>query len=94
MWLGNFLSSRSRINKGDSDKKYLGDDKEFLVQFCKEKLKEEHFDFMIFGHRHLPLDVKVGENSRYINLGEWVNYRSYAVWDGKDLQLLYFEKTN
>lgn len=92
MWLGNFLSSRSRISKGEVDKKYLGDEKEFLVQFSRQKLKEEHFDFLIFGHRHLPLDIKVGEVARYINLGEWVNYTSYAVLDGNDLQLLFFEK--
>lgn len=92
MWLGHYLSGKSRISKGDSDKKYLGDDKEFLVQFCKEKLKEEHFDFFVFGHRHLPLDIKVGERSRYINLGEWVNDRSYAVFDGETIELKYFRK--
>jgi UDP-2,3-diacylglucosamine hydrolase len=33
----------------------------------------------------------MGENSRYINLGEWVNYNSYAVFDGNDLKLEYFK---
>ena len=48
------------------------DDKEFLVQFCKDHLKAEHMDYFIFGHRHLPLTIKVGEQSTYINLGEWI----------------------
>ena len=28
--------------------------------------------FFIFGHRHLPLDVKLNNSSRYINLGDWI----------------------
>lgn len=90
MWLGSFLSRRSRISKGDRDNEYMGEDKEFLVMFCKEKLQQEHFDYFIFGHRHLPIDVKVGESSRYLNLGEWVNYRSYVVFDGNETRLEYF----
>jgi UDP-2,3-diacylglucosamine hydrolase len=27
-----------------------------------------------------------------MNLGEWVNYNSYAVFDGTALSLQYFEK--
>jgi UDP-2,3-diacylglucosamine hydrolase len=91
MWLGNFFSRRSRISKGDSDLKYLGDDKEFLSLFCKEKLQTEHYDYFIFGHRHLPLNIEVGKNSRYLNLGEWVNYRSFVVFGGGEARLEYFE---
>ena len=66
-------------------------DKEWLVSYCKELLLKEHYDFLIFGHRHLPLDVALGE-SRYINLGEWMNFNSYAVFDGENLELRYFKK--
>jgi UDP-2,3-diacylglucosamine hydrolase len=89
--LGNFFSRRSRIATGTSDTVYLGDDKEWLVLFCKEELKKKHFDFFIFGHRHLPIEVKVGEESKYINLGEWVNYYTYAEFDGQELHLRKFE---
>lgn len=65
--------------------------KEWLVAYCKELLLKEHYDFLIFGHRHLPLDVALGE-SRYINLGEWINFNSYAVFDGENLELRYFKK--
>ena len=51
----------------------------------------QHIDYFIFGHRHLPIDIEVGANSRYINLGEWINYNSYAVFDGQELALNYFE---
>jgi UDP-2,3-diacylglucosamine hydrolase len=65
--------------------------KEWLVSYCKELLLKEHYDFLIFGHRHLPLEVQLG-NSRYINLGEWMNFNSYAVFDGENLELRYFKK--
>lgn len=89
--LARYMSLKSRISKGDSDKTYLGDDKEFITLFCKEKLRERHFDYFISGHRHLPLDIKLTEGSRYINLGEWVNDFSYAVFDGTQIELKYYK---
>ena len=56
----------------------------------KEQLQKEHFDYFVFGHRHLPLDMKVGENSKYINLGEWVSDYTYAVFNGSELELKSF----
>lgn len=70
---------------------YKGEEQEWLVTYCREMLKNEHFDYLIFGHRHLPLDIKLTDNSRYINLGEWINFSKYAVFDGADLTLMSFE---
>ena len=64
---------------------------EWLYLHSREMLKKEHYDFLIFGHRHLPLDLAL-ENSRYINLGEWINFNSYAVFDGENLELKFFER--
>ncbi len=64
---------------------------EWLYTYSRELLQKSHYDFMIFGHRHLPLDLALGE-SRYINLGEWINFNSYAVFDGEILELKYFEQ--
>jgi UDP-2,3-diacylglucosamine hydrolase len=91
-WIARRSSKRSRITTGDSDKHFLGDDNEWLMTYCKEQLKKEHTDFFIFGHRHLPLDLKASETSRYINLGEWINYCSYAVFDGNNVELKTFER--
>ncbi|QSE97454.1 UDP-2,3-diacylglucosamine diphosphatase [Fulvivirga lutea] len=82
-------SSRISNTKKEEDK-FLGD-KEYLWQYCKDVEKQEHHDFYVFGHRHLPLDLEVGESSKYINLGEWVNYCTYGVYDGENYQLLTFE---
>jgi UDP-2,3-diacylglucosamine hydrolase len=49
-------------------------------------------DYFVFGHRHLPLDLSIGDKSRYINLGEWLHYNTYAVFDGEELKLKAFEK--
>jgi UDP-2,3-diacylglucosamine hydrolase len=70
---------------------FLGEDKEWLAIYAKEQLQKEHFDYFIFGHRHLPIDINLGNGSRYVNLGEWLNYDSYAVFDGVDLKLEYFK---
>jgi UDP-2,3-diacylglucosamine hydrolase len=78
--------SRSSRKKTKHEDQYLGDDKEFLVQYCKTHLEKEHVDFFVFGHRHLTIDMMVGENSRYINLGDWLQFYTYAVYDGTQLE--------
>ncbi len=90
--LANYFSSKSRIANADSDKKFLGEENEWLAIFAKEQLEKQHFDYFVFGHRHLPLDLKVGENSRYINLGEWVTDFTYGVFDGQNFELKEFGK--
>jgi UDP-2,3-diacylglucosamine hydrolase len=90
--MASYWSRKSRIATQLEEEKFLGDDKEWLVMFSKEILAKEHFDYLIFGHRHLPLDIKIKDNSRYINLGDWFRYNSYAVFDGKELELRYYEK--
>jgi UDP-2,3-diacylglucosamine hydrolase len=91
--LASFWSRRSRIQNTKTDEVFLGDE-EWLVHYCERVEKRQHHDFYVFGHRHLPLDLPIGENSRYLNLGEWVNFCSYAVYDGSQLTLTYFEKEN
>lgn len=88
--LANFWSKKSRVANGPKDEKFLGEEKEWLVIHSKEVLQKKHYDYFIYGHRHLPLDIRVGEKSRYINLGEWVNHNSYAEFDGKELFLKRF----
>ncbi|MBN8702062.1 MAG: UDP-2,3-diacylglucosamine diphosphatase [Bacteroidetes bacterium] len=89
--MAKFWSKKSRVANIEKDEIFLGEDKEWLVQFAREELKKENFDYFIFGHRHLPLDIKLNEHSRYVNLGEWVKYFTYAVFDGNTLELRKFE---
>lgn len=85
--LANFSSRRSRAVTGSNDGVFLGEDKEWLIQYCKEVLQAKKYDYLVFGHRHLPIDFLLKDNSRYINLGDWIRYYTYAVFDGKEMTL-------
>ncbi len=87
--LAHFWSKRSRYANGLLEE-YKGSENEWLLIYSKEKQQQQPHDFYIFGHRHLPLDISIEPNSRYINLGDWLNYNSYAVFDGHNIQLLSF----
>jgi UDP-2,3-diacylglucosamine hydrolase len=83
-------SRKSRLQNNKKEE-FRDISEEWLVSYSKDLLSKEHFDYLIFGHRHLPLDIQLGE-SKYVNLGEWINFNSYAVFDGEKLELRYFEK--
>ena len=62
-------------------------EKESIYLYAQKTLASKHYDFFVFGHRHLPMDVSLRENSRYINTGEWIITQTYAVFDGEDVSL-------
>ena len=86
--LAQYLSVKNKLISGDEDVRFLGEDNEWLVQYCKRKLETQHYDYFLFGHRHLPMTIKVGEGSTYINTGDWIHYFTYAVFDGEELKLI------
>lgn len=59
---------------------YLGDDREGIVVYCRQRMQREHFDYCIFGHRHTPLVMPLSENCTYVNTGDWLLNRNYAVY--------------
>ena len=85
--LAQHLSVKNKLISGDEDVKFLGEENEWLVLYCKKKLTEKQYDYFVFGHRHLPLEIAVSENSKYINTGDWVIYFTYGVFDGEELML-------
>jgi UDP-2,3-diacylglucosamine hydrolase len=89
--IANYFSRKSRAATGTSDEVFLGEEKEWLIQYAKKKIETEHFDYFIFGHRHLPINFKLTHNSTYINLGEWINYNSYAVMQQSEISLAYYK---
>lgn len=89
--LADYFSRRSRAMTGNQDDRFLGEDREWLVSYCREVLTKGQVDFFIFGHRHLPLDISLQPDSRYINLGDWIRYNTYAVFDGERLSLVRYE---
>lgn len=85
LWLATYFSEKG-YKKKHSENKYLGDDKEFLYLFCQEYLKTHKVDYFIFGHRHLPLEKPIN-GAVYMNLGDWIEFNTYAVFDGQQLVL-------
>ncbi|MBU2995782.1 UDP-2,3-diacylglucosamine diphosphatase [Cellulophaga baltica] len=85
--LAQHLSVKNKLISGDDDANFLGEEKEWLVQYAKRKLETKHYDYFVFGHRHLPLEIKLNEKSTYTNLGDWVKYYTYAVFNGEKLTL-------
>lgn len=85
--LANYFSRKSREKTGNSDELFLGADKEWLIIFSKEYLQKSKIDYFVFGHRHYPIDYVLNEESRYINLGDWIRNFTYASFDGKEMEL-------
>lgn len=92
MGIANYFSRKSREADHGIEEKFMGEENEWLIVYCREMLQQQHFDYFIFGHRHLPIDFSLNNNSRYINLGEWINFSSYAVFDGNSTALLHYKK--
>ncbi len=89
--LADYFSRSSRAKSGHKDAVFLGESEEWLVIYCKELLAKKHRDYFIFGHRHLPLDIVLNEQgSRYLNLGDWIQYFTYAEFDASGLRLMEF----
>jgi UDP-2,3-diacylglucosamine hydrolase len=85
--LANYWSRKSRAASGFKDT-FKGEDQEWLLQFCRSYILEDpSINYFIFGHRHLLLDFKIGNHSRYINLGDWFTQCNYAVMEDGELRL-------
>ena len=92
MGLAEYFSKTSRAQTADREEHFLGEDKEWLISYCNDFLQKEAVDYFLFGHRHLPIDWPIKNDelqrqARYINLGDWIRYNTYAVLEGNTLQL-------
>mgnify|MGYP001011190260 FL=1 len=87
MKLAQYLSVKNKLISGEEDVKFLGEENEWLVQYCKLKLQEKHIDYFLFGHRHLPLEINLTQNSKYINTGDWITHFTYAVFNDNQMML-------
>lgn len=87
--LAKYWAGKSRISNEGTDT--FEQDTDFLLDFCKRNEEKEHFDYYIFGHRHVPLEIKINESSTYINLGDWVTNSYYAEFDGHQVSLIKFD---
>ena len=72
--------SNKRKHERQDSLHYLGDDREGIVLYCRERLQRERFDYCVFGHRHTPLTMPLDDRCTYVNVGDWLNNRNYAVY--------------
>ncbi|QTV06696.1 UDP-2,3-diacylglucosamine diphosphatase [Faecalibacter bovis] len=86
MWLGITASRKNKMISGDEDVHFLGIDNEWLIQYSERQLERKHYDFLVYGHRHLPMEIDI-KKSKHINLGDWINYFTYGVFDGETFEL-------
>jgi UDP-2,3-diacylglucosamine hydrolase len=87
MRLAKYLSVKNKLISGEEDKAFLGKEKEWLSLYAKRKLETKHYDYFIFGHRHLPMEITISENSTYYNIGDWIHHYTYGVYDGQHFEL-------
>jgi len=80
-------SSRKHTNKLNHKR----DESEYC-DFAIERFNEG-FDYVMMGHRHNPLVHQVG-HKKYINLGDWIEHFSYAIFDGEDLHQKFYKQEN
>ena len=85
--LGQYLSLKNKLISGEENLKFLGEKNESLVTYSKRKLREKHYDYFVFGHRHLPLEIKLSKKSKYINLGDWITHFTYGEFNGEQMNL-------
>ena len=90
--LAQYLSVKNKLISGDEDVRFLGVDQEWLVQYSKRKSEIQKRDFFIFGHRHLPLEIEINNDCKYINLGDWITYFTYAEFNGNSMELKTYHK--
>lgn len=89
--LAQHFSVKNKLISGEEDVAFLGEEKENLIQYCKQVLATKHYDYFVFGHRHLPMKLSLEKNSEYINLGDWISYFTYGVFDGGCLEIASFK---
>lgn len=87
-------SDSSRRSHGDKYNHYLGDEYEGIVLHCQEYLEQKECDFFVFGHRHLAMTKEITYAERqalYLNVGDWIDHRDYAVFDGEKMTACRYE---
>lgn len=69
------------------DNKFQGEENETLVAFAKKYSELHDVDYLIFGHRHIELNLELKNKSRVVILGDFIGIFSYGVFDGENLWL-------
>lgn len=87
MAFAQWWSRKSRQKKG-SYVSFLGAEKEHQVIYARNAIAEDpSIEYFVFGHRHVPYQIRIAENSHVVCLGDWISNFTYAVFDGEHFQM-------
>ncbi len=93
--MGLYFSQKSRlanITKSKNNVEKVDIDNEMLFHYAHETLsKQPDINYFVFGHRHIPIQKNIADNSELIILGDWLNIFSYGVFENGIMRLEYFE---
>jgi len=64
-----------------------------IDQWAKQMLREQKFDVIICGHHHYPRFININ-SGLYINLGNFFNDRTFAVYNNDGFQLVKWQNLN
>ncbi|MDQ3020440.1 MAG: UDP-2,3-diacylglucosamine diphosphatase [Bacteroidota bacterium] len=84
IWLAKGTSETSRNHTDEKDYSEHDGMKEYAF-----KKISEGFDYVIMGHRHFP-QITGFEKGYYINLGDWINFFTYGVFENNKFELKTF----
>ena len=84
-------SKNNRLKHLPKENKFEGEDKEYLIIYAKKYVENHDVDFLVFGHRHIALDLQLKDQKRVVILGDFVGIFSYGVFDGEKFWLEYVE---
>ncbi|MCF8226624.1 MAG: UDP-2,3-diacylglucosamine diphosphatase [Bacteroidales bacterium] len=80
-------SRKSRYSK-DMVHPFKGEENEEQILFSISFLeKNPGIDLFIFGHRHVPYDINIGNEKRVVCLGDWISNFTYGIFDGTEFRL-------
>jgi UDP-2,3-diacylglucosamine hydrolase len=90
LWMADTFSRLGPKHKYE-DLQMKNDDKEYQLHYANAMLQKNDIDYFIFGHRHIPILRKLNEKATFINLGDWISFNTYAVYDGENISLLEYD---
>lgn len=65
------------------ENKFEGEENEFLVKYAKKYIQTHDVDYIVFGHRHIELNLQISKKSSVIILGDFVKLFTYGIFDGE-----------
>lgn len=91
--IARWISKKSRAAHPDDKLGFKGEE-EYQTMFARQVLEKESVHCFIYGHRHIPIEYPLSEQSFLFNSGDWLTHFSYLVFNKEDEypQLHYYQQ--